>query len=92
MNLGQLIGELRMAADVPTVGLAPQPVDVDGRHNRNQNRRAEILEYAKRSGEIGPADLVQRFGMQIGNATVFLSNLSRTGELKRVGRGRYVVA
>ncbi len=92
MNLGQLIGELRMAADVPSGGLAPQPVHVDGRRNRNSNRRAEILAFAKERGEISAGDLVQIFGMQMGNATMFLSNLARTGELKRLGRGRYEVS
>lgn len=88
MNLGQLIGEMRMKAEgiehrteAPVLKVEP---------TRRPDRQTQVLELARRPGGVACRDLVAALGISGGNASVVLFTMHQIGKLNRTGeRGQY---
>jgi len=87
MNLGQLIGELRMQiedASATPSGHAATPAP-RRRGTPRVDRRAQIVALAKERGSVSVRDLVVELGITYGNASVMLFAMHRDGHLLRDG-------
>lgn len=89
MNLGQLIGELRLEAEgidpgggqrAPNLAPIAKPV---GRVVRNRRQQIEAL-IAQR-GSVGASDLTKALGITPVNAGVMLLSMYKAGQLARSG-------
>lgn len=91
MNLGQLIGELRMRAEgTPSAPLVVASKDAAPSATKAARGRAvEVLELARTRPSVGCRDLVAALGISSGNASVLLSNMAKAGQLVRAARGEY---
>jgi len=92
VNLGQLIGELRMKAE----GVSVSPATNEARKAdrglvplHRADRRAQILALVDERGSVVCRDLVAALGITGGNASVMLLTMARTGKLKRTGETYY---
>lgn len=85
MNLGQLIGELRMRAEAAEEAASHSGAQPAPAHRYRVDRRAQIIALARERGSIRCRDLVAAFGITQSNAGVMLLTMHRDGDLVRSG-------
>lgn len=91
MNLGQLIGELRLRAELAEAGAGVEaPVVRKANKARRGERQKQVLELTWTRGAITLHDVTEALAVTPGNASVILYHMHRAGELVREGQhGNY---
>lgn len=86
MNLGQLIGELRLRAELAEAGAGIEaPPARRPRQAPKGERRQRVLEVTAERGAITLRDVTDALGITPGNASVILYSMHRAGDLVREG-------